>query len=73
MRNTDFSIQYADAPPAGYTLASNRQTIDANDMVFFQGTASQDAKWARPSLGANIIGGSVHDLWPTVMGLAVKR
>lgn len=73
MQNTDFSLQYTDAPPAGYTLASNRQTIDANDMVFFQATATQDAQWGRPTLGANIIGACVHELWPVVMGLAVKR
>ena len=65
--------QYADVAPAGHALASNRQVIDASDMVFYAGNATRAAGWERPQRGENIIGSHVTDHWPTIMSLAVKR
>jgi hypothetical protein len=61
-----------DKAPQGYRLASNRQTISASDLVFYQGDSSRDARWERPRAGQNVIGATVHDLWPAVMALAVQ-
>lgn len=64
---------YPDVPPEGYQLASNRQAIDASDLVFRQGTARCDAGWVRPRPGQNIIGATVHDHWSDLLAVAVKR
>lgn len=68
--NNDLS---PDRAPDGHVLASNRQAIDASDMVFVQATPTTDAQWAMPRPGHNIIGATIHELWPAVMALAVKR
>jgi hypothetical protein len=73
MSQPESTIQYADAPPAGYTLASNSQQVGPSDMVFYAGSASRDAKWERPARGRNVIGAKVQDLWPEIMALAVTR
>jgi len=70
---TERKDSYADVPPDGYTLGSNRLPIGASDLVYFRGTSTRDAEWTRPERGANIIGATVHDHWPEIMAVAVKR
>lgn len=65
--------QYPDVPPVGYQLASNRQAITARDLVFYPGTAHRDASWEQPRAGQNIVGAQVHDHWPNILAVAVRR
>jgi hypothetical protein len=69
--NAEPAQQYADRAPKGYRLASNKQTITPNDLVFFSSSDKRDADWVRPKIGEGVIGTCVHDHWPTIMGLAV--
>jgi hypothetical protein len=61
----------ADKAPLGFALASNRQAIDVTGLVYRPATRDRDACWDRPKVGENLIGATVHDLWPDVMAYAL--
>lgn len=71
--STQPAVQYADRPPKGYRLATNQQTIAPGDLVFYASSHTRDAGWVSPKIGQGVIGSSVHDHWPTIMGLAIAE
>lgn len=60
----------ADSPPEGYRLAHNSRTITERDMVYWPATSQMDAMWKHPRSGENVLGASVNDCWPRIMGVA---
>jgi hypothetical protein len=64
------TLQYADVPPTGYRIADNRQTIRECDMAYWPSSDKMDAVWRLPRQGENIIGATVHEHWPVIMGVA---